>query len=221
LGGGCKHLQNLENCGASIEKKIITAFEPMYLQTLNNDMVGFANTTARDMRDHLFLSYGSITAVDLEHNWENMRKSLDPQQPLESLFKQIQECFDYEEAGGITISEAKKLQTAYAKIFATGIFHSACRRWNDRLPADQTWNAFKTHFAMAYFQHKQMQGETAAASGYANAAVAQPADEDIAGASIDTFSNLATATAVDRGIVATLTEANSRLKKNLKTARKM
>jgi hypothetical protein len=58
-----------------------------------------------------------------------------------------------------------------------------------------------------------MQGGTAAASGYANAAVAQPVDEYLVGAAIAAFFNLATATAVDRGIVATLTEANSRLTK--------
>jgi hypothetical protein len=40
---------------------------------------------------------------------------------------------------------------------------------------------------MAYRQHKQMQGQTAAASGYANAAVAQPADEYLAGAAIETM----------------------------------
>jgi hypothetical protein len=142
-----------------------------------------------------------------------MRKAWDPQQPVVSLFKQIQDCVDYVESGGITISEAQKLQTAHAKIFATGIFHSACRRWNDRVPADQTWNAFKTHFAMAYRHHK-CRGE-AAASGYANTAVAQPADEDIAGEAIDAFANLATATAVDRGMVVTLTEANPRLTKQL------
>jgi hypothetical protein len=45
--------------------------------------------------------------------------------------------------------------------------------------------------------------------------VAQPADEDLAGAAIDTFDNLATATAVDRNIGATLTEASSRLTKQL------
>jgi hypothetical protein len=56
------------------------------------------------------------------------------------------------------MSEAQKLQTTYAKIFAIGIFHSAYRRWNDRLPAEQTWNAIKTHFTTAYCQHKQMQG---------------------------------------------------------------
>jgi hypothetical protein len=49
-------------------KKIIMAFKPMYLEILSNDMVGFANTTARDMLDHLFISYGSINEVELEHN---------------------------------------------------------------------------------------------------------------------------------------------------------
>jgi hypothetical protein len=163
----------------------------------------------------------NITAVDLKHNWENMRKAWDPHQPVYYLFKQIQDCVDYAEAGGITISEAKKLQTGYTKIFATRIFHSACHHWNDRLPAEQTWNALKTHFEMAYRQHKQMQEETDASSRYANAAVAQPADEDIAGAAIDALFNLATATAVDHGIVATLTEANSHLTKKWKTALKL
>jgi hypothetical protein len=78
-------------------KKNTTAFEPMYLEILNSDMVGFANTTARDMLDHLFISYGSITDVDLEHNWENMYKAWDPQQPVKSLFEQIQDCVDYAE----------------------------------------------------------------------------------------------------------------------------
>jgi hypothetical protein len=36
------------------------------------------------------------------------------------------------------------------------------------------------------------------ASGYANTPVAQPADDDLVGAAIDAFTNLATATVVDR-----------------------
>jgi hypothetical protein len=46
----------------------------MYIEILNDDLVGFAYTTSRDMLDHLFLSYGSITAVDIEEHFENMRK---------------------------------------------------------------------------------------------------------------------------------------------------
>jgi hypothetical protein len=99
----------------------------MYLKIINNDMIGFANTTARDILEHLFL-YGSITAVDLEHNFENMQKARDPQQPVETLFKQIQDCMGYAEAGGVTISESQNLTTAYANIFSKGNLHSACRR---------------------------------------------------------------------------------------------
>jgi hypothetical protein len=75
-------------------------------------MVGFANTTARDMINHLFISYGSITAVDLDHNWENMRKAWDPHQPVKLLFKQIQDCVDYTEAGGITINRSLQLESS-------------------------------------------------------------------------------------------------------------
>jgi hypothetical protein len=60
-----------------------------------------------------------------------------------------------------------------------------------------------------------MQGESAATAGYANAAVAQP-DEELAEAAIDAFANLASAIAVDCSFVATLTEANASLVKQLK-----
>jgi hypothetical protein len=54
---------------SALKKQIITIVEPMYIEILNDDLVGFANTTSRDMLDHLFLSYGSITAVDIEQNF--------------------------------------------------------------------------------------------------------------------------------------------------------
>jgi hypothetical protein len=79
---------------------IISVFEPMYLDILNYNMVVYANTLARDMFDHLFETYGNITAVDLEINFKHIRRAWDPQQPVESLFKQIQDCADYSEAGG-------------------------------------------------------------------------------------------------------------------------
>jgi hypothetical protein len=73
----------------ALKKQIINVFEPMYLEVLNENMVDLANISARDMRDHLFGTYGNITAVDLEINFEHMRRAWDPQQPVESLFKQI------------------------------------------------------------------------------------------------------------------------------------
>jgi hypothetical protein len=54
----------------------------MYLDILNDNMVGYANISAIDMLDHLFETYGNITAVDLEINFEHMHRAWDPQQPV-------------------------------------------------------------------------------------------------------------------------------------------
>jgi hypothetical protein len=200
----------------ALKKQIISVFEPMYLDILNDNMVGCANISARDMFDHLFETYGNITAVDLDINFEHMRRAWDPQQPVDSLFKQIQYCADYSEAGGVLIGHPQKINVGYAKIFATGHFMSACHRWNEKHTIEKTWTQFKSHFAAAHRQHKQMQGESSATAGYhsANAAVTHN-EYQMAEATIGALANIVTATAADRGVVAALTQANSRLAKQL------
>jgi hypothetical protein len=61
-----------------------------------------------------------------------------------------------------------------------------------------------------------MQGESASTAGYhsTNATVTQNEDQMVE-ATIGALANLATATAADRGVVAALTQANSRLSKQL------
>jgi hypothetical protein len=121
------------------------------------------------------------------------------------LFKQIRDCFDCSEVGGVLIGYTQQINVGYA-----------CRRWNEKPLAEKTWAQFKAHFSAAHRQHKQMQGESAATSRYhsSNAAVGQT-EEQMAEATIWALANLATETAEDRGVVATLTEANARLVKQL------
>jgi hypothetical protein len=67
---------------------------------------------------------------------------------------------------------------------------------------EKTWTQFKSYFAVAHRQHKHIQGESAATAGYhsANAAVGKTEDHF-----------LKPKFTADRGVVATLTEANARL----------
>jgi hypothetical protein len=76
----------------ALKKQIISLFEPMYLDILSDNMVGYANISAIYIMAHLFETYGTITTVDLKINFEHMHRAWDPQQPDASLFKQIQEC---------------------------------------------------------------------------------------------------------------------------------
>jgi hypothetical protein len=71
----------------ALKKQIISVFDPMYLDMLNDKMVGYSNISARGMLDHPFETYVNITAVDLEINFEHMRRASDPQQPVDTLFK--------------------------------------------------------------------------------------------------------------------------------------
>jgi hypothetical protein len=200
----------------ALKKQIIGVFEPMYLEILNDNMVVYANISARYILDHLFETYGNITAVDWEINFEHMRRAWDPQQPVETLFKQIQDCADYSEAGGVTIGPSQQINVGYAKIFATGQFMSACRHWNEKPAVEKTWTRFKSHFAAAHRQHKQMKGETAAHVGFHSANVAMTQDEyHMDEATIGALANLATATTAYIGVGAALTQANSRLVKQL------
>jgi hypothetical protein len=104
----------------ALKKQIISVFEPMYLDILNDNMVGYANISARDILDHLFETYGNITVVHLEINCEHMRQAWDPQQPVETLFKQIQDCADYSEAGGVLIGHSQQINVGYAKYLQQG-----------------------------------------------------------------------------------------------------
>jgi hypothetical protein len=57
--------------------------------------------------------------------------------------------------------------------------------------------------------------EISGAKAFANSAVTQASEDDLVEQALGAFANLATATAFDRNVVAQLTEANSRLAKQL------
>jgi hypothetical protein len=106
-----EYVQTYRTCTSvqqALKKQVISVFEPMYLDILNDNMVGYSNISASDMLDNLLETYGNITAVDLEINFEHMRRAWDPQQPAESLFKQIQDCADYSESGGVLIGHPQQ-----------------------------------------------------------------------------------------------------------------
>jgi hypothetical protein len=93
---------------------------------------------------------------------------------------------------------------------------SACRLWNERHAIEKSWTQFKSHFAAAHHQHKQMQGESAATDGYhsVNATVNQNEDQ-MAEANIGALSNLERAAAADLCLLAALIQATVRLVEQL------
>jgi hypothetical protein len=199
----------------ALKKHFITVFEPMYFDILNDNMVGFANISAHEMLDHLFMTYGNITALDLEHNFEQMRQAWDRQQPVESLFKQIRGCADFSEAGGVITGHPQQINVGYAKIFSTGQIMSACRRWNEKQTIEKLGHNSR-HTSLLYTAStSKCRGGPQQPQGIMQQTPLWVKQRTKWLINIGALANLETSTATDRGVVATLTEVNARLAKQL------
>jgi hypothetical protein len=110
------------------------------------------------------------------------------------------------------------INVAYTLVFNTGLFPDACRAWRSRAIAGKTWAQFKINFATDH-REIRLTNQTAQQSGFhrANMMIEQGCDDSMQD-TVDAIAQLATATASDRGTVATLTTTNDKLANQLEAA---
>jgi hypothetical protein len=121
-------------------------------------------------------------------------------------------------AGGQPYGAAMIVNVAYTLVFNTGLFPDACRAWQSRAISAKTWAQFKIDFATAHREFR-LTNQTAQQSGLhsANMMIEQGRDDSIQ-ETAEAIAQLATATASDRGTVATLTTTNAKLDNQLEAA---
>jgi hypothetical protein len=159
-----------------------------------------------------------IAPTELTQNYERLNAPYDPNQPIETLFQQIQDARAFAVAGGQPYGAAMIVNVAYTLVFNTGVFPDACRAWKSRVIAGKTWAQFKLDFATAHREFR-LTNQTAQQSGFhgANMMIEQGREETMQD-TVDAITQLATATASDRGTVATLTTTNAKLATQLEAA---
>jgi hypothetical protein len=195
----------------SIKKLIIESFDDAYLNALSDEIVGYANFTSLQLLTHLLTYYAMIVPTELTQNYELLNTPYDPNQPIETLFQQIQDAQAFAVTGGQPYGNAMIVNVAYTLVFNTGLFSDACRAWQSRAIAGKTWAQFKIDFATAHREFR-LTNQTAQQSGFhsANMMIEQGLDESMQDTA-EAIAQLATATASDRGTVATLTTTNAKL----------
>jgi hypothetical protein len=83
-----------------IKKMILEAFDNAYLNALSKEVVGYANCTSLDLLTHLLTFCAMIAPTEITHNYERLNTPYDPNQPIETLFQQIQDARAFAVAGG-------------------------------------------------------------------------------------------------------------------------
>jgi hypothetical protein len=160
-----------------------------------------------------------IAPTELTQNYERLNAPYDPNQPIETLFQQVQDARAFAVAGGKPYGAAMIVNVAYTLVFNTGLFPDACRAWQSREIAGKTWAQFKIYFATAHREFR-LTNQTAQQSGFhsVNMMIEQGSEETMQD-TVDEIAQLATATASDRGTVATLTTTNAKLATQLEAAK--
>jgi hypothetical protein len=206
------------NVNQEIKKLLIEAFDDAYLNALSDDIVGYANCTSLQILTHLLTYYAMIAPTELTQNYERLNTPYDTNQPIKTLFQQIQDAQAFAVAGGQPYGAAMIVNVAYTLVFNTGLYPDACSAWQSRAIAAKTWAQFKIDVATAH-QEFCLTNQTAQQSGFhsANMMIEQGRDESMQETG-EAIAQLATATASDRGMVATLTITNAKLATQLEAA---
>jgi hypothetical protein len=197
------------NVDQAIKKLILEAFDDAYLNALLDEVVRYAKCMSLDLLTHLLTFYAMIAPTELTQNYERLNTPYDPNQPIETLFQQIQDARAFAVAGGHPYGAAMIINDAYTLVFNTGLYPDACRAWQSRAIAATTWAHSKIDVATAHREFR-LTNQTAPQSGFhsANMMIEQGRYESMQ----ETAEEIAqVATASDRGTVATLTTTNTKL----------
>jgi hypothetical protein len=216
--GATQVYRTYHNVDQAIKKLIIELFEDTYLNALSDKIVGDANCTSLQLLTHLLTYYAMIAPTELMQNYERLNTPYDPNQPIETIFQQIQDARAFLVAGGQPYDAAMIVNMAYTLVFNTGLFPDACRACQSRAITGKTLAQFKLDFATAHREFR-LTNQTAHQSGFhsANMMIEQGRDETMQD-TVDSIAQLATATASDRGTVSTLTTTNAKLATQLEAA---
>jgi hypothetical protein len=103
----------------AIKTLLIEAFDDAYLNALSDEIVGYAKCTSLQILTHLLTYYAMIAPPELTQNYERLNTPHDPNQPIETLFQQIQDARAFSVAGGQPYGAAMIVNGAYTLVFIT------------------------------------------------------------------------------------------------------
>jgi hypothetical protein len=157
----------------------------------------------RDLIDHLLERYGHINASDIANFRTRMEAPMDPTQPIDIYFQNIDDCVQFATDGQVPFTPHQIVQTASHAISKSGMYNDTCKEWQRKPIAERTRVAFKPFFATEYNDLKEQHKINSNQNNFhgANSAIDLTTD-------IGSFAMAAT---TDREVMARLTHTNQQL----------
>ena len=172
-----REYQIMKATDAALKKQIFEAIDTSFLVGVTFGTLGFGQRTALDVMTSLFQDFGRVTAIDIENNDKRMRREYNVDDPIEILFKQVDDAQKFAVACQNPHSNAQLVQCGEVHILRTQAYLEAFRAWK-KVPANQrTWLQFKQNFLQASRERNEMLATTSQ-MGYQTANNVTSHDED-------------------------------------------
>jgi hypothetical protein len=157
-----------------IKKLLLAAIDPTYLEPLEDELVGFAQTTPLAILEHLEEHYAKISRQDRERNRAALSSPFDIDSPIQSLFARINEQQRFAAAANEPIADDTAIDLTVTMLEAGGGYGRACESWREKPPADWTKLNFIEHFTKAAKERERQR--TTKQTGYHGEVVAAVKD---------------------------------------------
>ena len=140
----------------------------MFVISLNDKHVGYANCTTLDLLTHLYDTYGKISDADLRKNYKIMTEPYGVNLPIENFLKRVEDCVDFAAVGKTPYTYEQVVFSAFCTIKKTGVMADDAKEWIRKPSPQKTWSNFKFHFSRAHHELRESMKTTELAGFSAN-----------------------------------------------------
>jgi hypothetical protein len=110
------------NCDEAGKKLILTAFPNIYTSSLEDYLLGYDGVTVRELVHYIINTYSRIDPTQLADCYTKMTRPYDLQDPIETLFTQIDDGVQYALSGGIPMGRPNMLTLLFCSFLPPKVF---------------------------------------------------------------------------------------------------
>lgn len=134
----------------ALKQLLLGAVDDMFIRSLRNRHIGYANVTTLDLLAHLYRTYAKINTADLEANTTRMKERYDCNLPIENAFDQIEDAVEFSATSKFLFNPVQVVNISFNAIFTTSMVNGDCKIWKYKPVAIRTWTQFKIDFTIAH-----------------------------------------------------------------------
>jgi hypothetical protein len=114
-----------------LKRQLLQAVPSTFIYETSDIELGYAQVSTLDLLNHLYLTYGSVTADELSTNMDNLSRQWDPDQQLEDLWAQIRKCQAFANDFD-PITDKTIVRVTINNLEKSGVFTLALHEWRQR-----------------------------------------------------------------------------------------